>query len=47
MILPELTLSAGRLGRLGCLLGVRVDAGQREMPVNDLKVIGVSVYQTL
>jgi len=47
MILPELALRAGGLGRLGRLLGVGVDAGQRKVPVDYLNVIGVSVCQTL
>jgi hypothetical protein len=47
VVLPERVLRAGGLGRLGRFLGVGVDAVEREVPVDYLNVIGVSVCQTL
>jgi hypothetical protein len=47
VVLPELALRAGGLGRLGRLLGVGMDARQRKVTVDYLDIFGVSVCQTL
>ena len=41
--LPEGTLRAGRLGRLGRVLGMRVQLGDREVPEREPHVLGVPV----
>jgi hypothetical protein len=47
VVLPELALRAGRFGRFGRFLGVGVNARQREVTVDYLNIIRVSVCQTL
>jgi hypothetical protein len=47
VVLPELLLRAGGLGRFGRFLGVGVDARQRKVTVDYLNIIRVSVCQTL